>query len=41
MIIKHLNEWLRGVLGYKEGIEEMPEDEQDDPSENSDEEVPF
>ena len=41
MIIEHLNSRLRGVLGYKEGIEEMPEKEQDDPSENSDEEVPF
>ena len=41
MNIEHLNGSLRGVLGYKEGIEEMPEEEQDDPSENSDEEVPF
>ena len=41
MVTEHLNGRLRGVLGYKEGTEEMPEDEQDDPSENSDEEVPF
>ena len=41
MIIEYVNGRLRGVLGYKEGIDESPEEEQDDLSENSDEEVPF
>ena len=40
MITEHCNGWQRSALGYKEGIEEMPEEEQDEPSENSDE-VPF
>ena len=33
--VEHLNGRLRGVLGYKEGIEDLPED---DPLSSSDEE---
>ena len=33
MIIEHLNGRLRGVLYYKEGIEKMPEEEQEVPFE--------